>query len=62
MNKTVKVQEVKERPAELAGYSMVMKGIRTKEAAEQWGSKYGFPLVYWIKAQEKVYGVRPAVQ
>jgi hypothetical protein len=60
--KKIKVNEVKERPAELKGYSMVMRGIRTKEAAETWGAKYGFPVVYWIKAEEKVYGVKDIAQ
>jgi hypothetical protein len=54
----IKVNEIKSRPESLPGYSMVMRGIRTREAAEQWGAKYGFPVVYWIKAEEKVYGVK----
>jgi len=41
---------------------MVMRGIRTREAAEQWGAKYGFATVYWIKAEEKVYGVKQSAQ
>jgi hypothetical protein len=61
MSSHIKVFEIKQRPAELPGYSMVMRGIRTKEAAEQWGAKYGFSTVYWLKAEEKVYGVRTAV-
>lgn len=58
----IKVNEVKSRPESLPGYSMVMRGIRTKEAAEQWGAKYGFATVYWIKAEEKVYGVKDIAQ
>ena len=57
----IKVNEIKERPAKLEGYCMISRGIRTKEAAEQWGAKYEFPTVYWIKAEEKVYGVKAAV-
>jgi hypothetical protein len=57
--KTVKVIETKERPAALQGYSMVTRGIRTKEAAAAWGGRYGFTLVYFLKAEEKVYGVQP---
>lgn len=62
MNKKtkIKVNEVKERTAKLSGYSMVMCGIRTREAAEAWGAKYGFTTVYWLKAEEKVYGVKVA--
>lgn len=58
---TVKVVEMKSRPQNLPGYSMIMRGIRTKEAAEKWGAKYGFSQVYWIKAEEKVYGVKPLI-
>ena len=59
-NTKIKVNEVKSRPEKLQGYSMAMRGIRTREAAEAWGVKYGFPTVYWLKADEKVYGVREA--
>lgn len=53
----VKVIETRSRPPKRNGYMMIMRGIRTREAAEAWGKKYGFATVYWIKADEKVYGV-----
>lgn len=53
----VKVNEVKSRPNIGEKFSMIQCGIRTKEAAEAWGKKYGFETVYWIRADEKVYGV-----
>jgi hypothetical protein len=37
---------------------LIMRGIRTREAAEIWGARYGFPTVYLNKGEEKVYGVR----
>ena len=55
---TVKVIETNQRPPEGQGYMMIMNGIGTKEAAARWGAKYGFATVYWIKSQEKVYGVQ----
>lgn len=58
MLNTVKVHEVKERPAKLDGYIMISRGIRTKEAAEKWAVHYGFTTVYWIRSEEKVYGVK----
>lgn len=58
MKPAVVVNEIKSRPPKTNTYSMIMCGIRTKESAEKWGAKYGFSLVYWIRADEKVYGVK----
>lgn len=60
-NPTVEVKEVKSRPRDLTGCTMIQRGIRTKEGAEAWGAKYGFSLVHWIRADEKVYGIQSIV-
>lgn len=54
----IEVIEVTEQPAQLKGYSMIMSGITSHAAAQIWGAKYGFPTVYWLKAEGKVYGVQ----
>jgi len=59
-NHPIKVIETKERPQKSNGYMLIMRGIQSKEAAEKWGAHYGFATVYWIKGEEKVYGVRAA--
>ena len=33
----------------------MLGGIRSKEAAADWGAKNGFATVYWLKNRERVY-------
>jgi hypothetical protein len=58
MKNPVKVIEIKERPAQSEPPKMIMNGIRTKAEAEQWGAKYGFSLVKWLKSKERAYGMQ----
>lgn len=37
------------------GKPEMLGGIRSKEAAAEWGSKNGFATVYWLKNRERVY-------
>jgi hypothetical protein len=60
-NNRIKVIETKQRPPQTKEYMLIMRGIQTKEAAAKWGAQYGFATVYWIKGEEKVYGVRSIV-
>jgi rhodanese-related sulfurtransferase len=61
-NNRIKVIETKQRPPQTKEYMLIMRGIQTKEAAAKWGAQYGFATVYWIKGEEKVYGVRSVAE
>ena len=61
-NHRIKVIETKQRPPQTKEYMLIMRGIQTKEAAAKWGATYGFATVYWIKGEEKVYGVRSVAE
>ena len=61
-NNPIKVIETTQRPPKSNGYMLIMRGIQTKEAAAKWGATYGFATVYWIKGEEKVYGVRSVAE
>lgn len=60
-NNSIKVIETTQRPPKSNGYMLIMRGIQTKEAAAKWGAQYGFATVYWIKGEEKVYGIKDIV-
>jgi len=51
--KKVNVQFVTVPPA-IAKIDLV-SGIRTKEEAERWGGKHGYPTVYWLKSRQRAY-------
>jgi hypothetical protein len=53
MQSKVKVIEVREAPA--IGKPEMTSGIRTKEAAAEWGEKNGYAKVYFFKSRERVY-------
>ncbi len=55
MSKT-QVVEVKQAP-QFKSLAM-MAGIRTKEQAETWASKNGYPVAYLWKDRERVYADR----
>ena len=49
----IQVVPVTEPPA--IGKPQMMSGIRSKEAAQSWAAKNGYPTVYWFQKRERVY-------
>lgn len=44
---------VEEPPA--IGKVEMCQGIRSKDAAQAWAAKHGYPTVYWLVKRERVY-------
>ena len=55
-----KVVEVKE-PPKLTSPEILM-GVRDRKAAEDWGTKHGHAVVYYIPRKQKVYAERLQVR
>jgi hypothetical protein len=53
MKQTTKVIEIKETPS--LKNPAIMVGIRDKAAAQRWGEKNGYAVVYFITRRQKVY-------
>ena len=33
----------------------MMQGIRSKDEAQNWAERNGYPVVYWLKSRQRVY-------